>query len=122
MASANAPIQYLHRMREHTAPVKAFAWCPFQANLLASCGGGGGKHINLWKYPVMVKTTELASHEARVLHMTQSRDGCTVASAARDETVRTGVWRGKWGSLVAESGEGGGWEEEVRWCDGGGRN
>ncbi|GKD03723.1 cell division cycle 20.2, cofactor of APC complex-like protein [Tanacetum coccineum] len=45
MASANAPIQYLHRMREHTAPVKALAWCPFQANLLASCGGGGGKHI-----------------------------------------------------------------------------
>ncbi|GKD44468.1 hypothetical protein Tco_1269113 [Tanacetum coccineum] len=31
------------------------------------------------------------------------------------------VWRGKWGPLVAESGEGGGWEEEVRWCDGGGR-
>ncbi|GKB21607.1 zf-CCHC domain-containing protein [Tanacetum coccineum] len=25
-----------------------------------------------------------------------------------------GVWRGKWGSLVAESGEGGGWEEEVQ--------
>ncbi|GKE73128.1 hypothetical protein Tco_1535169 [Tanacetum coccineum] len=23
------------------------------------------------------------------------------------------VWRGKWGSLVAESREGGGWEEEV---------
>ncbi|GJS73604.1 hypothetical protein Tco_0706445 [Tanacetum coccineum] len=23
------------------------------------------------------------------------------------------VWRGKWGPLVAESGEGGGWEEEV---------
>ncbi|GJV92571.1 hypothetical protein Tco_1540384 [Tanacetum coccineum] len=31
------------------------------------------------------------------------------------------VWRGKWGPLVAESGESGGWEEEVRWCDGGGR-
>ncbi|GKA22453.1 STRUBBELIG-receptor family 7-like protein isoform X2 [Tanacetum coccineum] len=29
---------------------------------------------------------------------------------------------GKWGPLVAESGEGGGWEEEVRWCDGGGRD
>ncbi|GKG51991.1 hypothetical protein Tco_0544629, partial [Tanacetum coccineum] len=25
-----------------------------------------------------------------------------------------GVWRGKWGPLVAESGEGGGWEEEIR--------
>ncbi|GKD30358.1 hypothetical protein Tco_1241136, partial [Tanacetum coccineum] len=33
-----------------------------------------------------------------------------------------GVWRGKWGPIVAESGECGGWEEEVRWCDGGGRN
>ncbi|GJX29094.1 putative RNA-directed DNA polymerase [Tanacetum coccineum] len=30
------------------------------------------------------------------------------------------VWRGKWGLLVAESGESGGWEEEVRWCHGGG--
>ncbi|GKB10414.1 jasmonic acid-amido synthetase JAR1-like protein [Tanacetum coccineum] len=32
------------------------------------------------------------------------------------------VWRGKWGPMVAESGEGGGWEEEVRWCDGGERD
>ncbi|GKD05948.1 cell division cycle 20.2, cofactor of APC complex-like protein, partial [Tanacetum coccineum] len=40
MASANAPTQYLHRMEEHTAAVKALAWCPFQANLLASGGGG----------------------------------------------------------------------------------
>ncbi|GJW96311.1 pentatricopeptide repeat-containing protein [Tanacetum coccineum] len=28
------------------------------------------------------------------------------------------VCRGKWGPLVAESGKGAGWEEEVRWCDG----
>ncbi|GJW74730.1 hypothetical protein Tco_0134100 [Tanacetum coccineum] len=31
-------------------------------------------------------------------------------------------WRGKWGPLMAESGEGGGWEEEVQWCDGVGRD
>ncbi|GJU35466.1 cell division cycle 20.2, cofactor of APC complex-like protein [Tanacetum coccineum] len=130
-ASANAPTQYLHRMEEHTAAVKALAWCPFQANLLASGGGGGdmrikfwnthtGARLNsvdtvsqvcallwnknehellsshgfsqnqltLWKYPSMVKMAELTGHEARVLHMTQS-DGCTVASAAGDETLRT---------------------------------
>ncbi|GJX15775.1 hypothetical protein Tco_0216607, partial [Tanacetum coccineum] len=33
-----------------------------------------------------------------------------------------GVWRGKWGPLVAESGEGGGWEDKVWWCDGSGRD
>ncbi|GKC61172.1 hypothetical protein Tco_1088770 [Tanacetum coccineum] len=33
-----------------------------------------------------------------------------------------GVWRRKWGLLVAKNGEGGGWEEEVRWCDSGGRD
>nr|GEX29800.1 retrovirus-related Pol polyprotein from transposon TNT 1-94 [Tanacetum cinerariifolium] len=32
-----------------------------------------------------------------------------------------GVWRDKWGPLVAESRESGGWEEEVWWCDGGER-
>ncbi|GKA72078.1 UPF0496 protein-like protein [Tanacetum coccineum] len=35
--------------------------------------------------------------------------------------VAVGVWRGKWGPLMAESGESGGWEEEVWWSDGGGR-
>ncbi|GJX13765.1 UPF0496 protein 1-like protein [Tanacetum coccineum] len=32
-----------------------------------------------------------------------------------------GVWRGRWGPLMADSGESGGWEEEVWWSDGGGR-
>ncbi|GKC04160.1 cell division cycle 20.2, cofactor of APC complex-like protein [Tanacetum coccineum] len=72
-------------------------------------------NLSLWKYPVMVKTTELASHEARVLHMTQSRDGCTVASAARDETVRT-VRR----CVEREVGSTGGEEWRKWWLGGGG--
>lgn len=32
----------------HTAAVKALAWCPFQNNLLASGGGSYDKHIHFW--------------------------------------------------------------------------
>ncbi|KAL8534736.1 hypothetical protein ACS0TY_010683 [Phlomoides rotata] len=132
MASANAPTQWLHRLEEHTAAVKALAWCPFQVNLLASGGGVGDgcikfwntntgaclnsvdtcsqvsallwsknepqllsshgfiarNQLTLWKYPSMVKIAQLTGHTSRVLFMAQSPDGCTVASAAGDETLR----------------------------------
>ncbi|KAJ7971361.1 cell division cycle 20.2, cofactor of APC complex-like [Quillaja saponaria] len=131
MASSNSPTQWLHRLEDHTAAVKALAWCPFQGNLLASGGGGGDQcikfwnthtgaclntvntgsqvcallwnknerellsshgftnnQLTLWKYPSMVKMAELTGHTSRVLFMTQSPDGCTVASAAGDETLR----------------------------------
>ncbi|KAL6527029.1 hypothetical protein OROGR_016119 [Orobanche gracilis] len=130
-SSSNATTQWLHRREDHTAAVKALAWCPFQGNLLASGGGSGDKcikfwnthtgaclnsvdtgsqvcallwninerellsshgftnnQLTLWKYPSMVKITELTGHTSRVLFMTQSPYGCTVASAAGDETLR----------------------------------
>ncbi|CAI9095335.1 OLC1v1031266C1 [Oldenlandia corymbosa var. corymbosa] len=123
--------QWLHRLENHTAAVKALAWCPFQANLLASGGGGGDQcvkfwnthtgallnsidtgsqvcallwnknerellsahgfsqnQLTLWKYPAMSKLAKLRGHTSRVLFMAQSPDGCTVASAAGDETLR----------------------------------
>ncbi|XP_058752747.1 cell division cycle 20.1, cofactor of APC complex-like [Vicia villosa] len=131
MASSNSPTRCLHRFEEHGAAVKALAWCPYQANLLASGGGDGDQCIKiwnthtgarlksvdtgsqvcsllwnknerellsshgfpqnqliLWKYPSMAKMAELNGHTSRVLYMTQSPDGCTVASAAADETLR----------------------------------
>ena len=47
-ASSNSTTQYLHRLEEHTSAVKALAWCPFQANLLATGGGGGDRTIKFW--------------------------------------------------------------------------
>ncbi|KAI4348859.1 hypothetical protein L6164_009528 [Bauhinia variegata] len=131
MASSNTPSQWLHRLEEHRAAVKALAWCSFQGNLLASGGGGSDQcikfwnthtgaclnsintgsqvcallwnknerellsshgftqnQLTLWKYPSMVKMAELTGHTSRVLFMTQSPDGCTVATAAGDETLR----------------------------------
>ncbi|KAI4330802.1 hypothetical protein MLD38_029051 [Melastoma candidum] len=131
LSSSSAPSQWLHRLEEHTAAVKALSWCPFQGNLLASGGGGSDRcikfwnthtgaclnsvdtasqvcsllwskkerellsshgfsqnQLTLWKYPSMVKMAELTGHTSRVLFMAQSPDGCTVASAAGDETLR----------------------------------
>ncbi|CAH8359137.1 unnamed protein product [Eruca vesicaria subsp. sativa] len=131
VASSNSTTQWLHRLEEHTSAVKTLSWRPFQANLLATGGGGGDRTIKfwnthtgaclnsvdtgsqvcsllwrknerellsshgftqnqltLWKYPSMVKMAEFTGHTSRVLYMAQSPDGCTVASAAGDETLR----------------------------------
>jgi len=41
-----------HVLREHTAAVKALAWCPWQKNLLASGGGTNDKTIKFWNTDV----------------------------------------------------------------------
>lgn len=43
-----ASTEYLYRLCDHEAAVKALAWCPFQANLLASGGGTADRCIKLW--------------------------------------------------------------------------
>jgi cell division cycle protein 20 (cofactor of APC complex) len=121
-------------IREHTAAVKALAWCPWQSNLLASGGGTSDRKIMfwntcsgsmlnsidtgsqvcsivwsktdrelvsshgfsqnqlcVWKYPSLVKVTELTGHSSRVLHLAQSPDGSVICSGAGDETLR--FWR-----------------------------
>ncbi|URE42538.1 WD domain, G-beta repeat [Musa troglodytarum] len=105
--------RYLHRYTDHCAAVRALAWCPFRSSTLASGGGTAdqcikiwntqtGEHekeilsahgygqnqLSLWAYPSMTKIGDLTGHTARVLHLSQSPDGCTVASAAADETIR----------------------------------
>lgn len=34
--------------REHSAAVKAIAWCPWQSNVIATGGGSSDKHIKIW--------------------------------------------------------------------------
>ncbi|XP_048354937.1 cell division cycle protein 20 homolog isoform X1 [Sphaerodactylus townsendi] len=58
---------------------------------LVSGHGFAQNQLVLWKYPTMSKVTELKGHTARVLSLTMSPDGSTVASAAADETLR--LWR-----------------------------
>lgn len=67
--------------------VCALQWNPFEKEILSS-HGFARNHLCLWKYPSMAKVKELEGHASRVLHMAVSPDGCTVVSAAADETLR----------------------------------
>ncbi|KAL8471071.1 hypothetical protein ACS0TY_033588 [Phlomoides rotata] len=67
--------------------VCALLWDKNERELLSSHGSTHNQLI-LWKYPSMVKIAELTGHTSRVLFMSQSPNGCTVASAAGDETLR----------------------------------
>jgi len=67
--------------------VCALQWNRHHRELLSS-HGYSQNHLCLWKYPSMVKLTELSGHTSRVLHLAQSPKGDTVVSAAGDETMR----------------------------------
>jgi cell division cycle protein 20 (cofactor of APC complex) len=45
LASCSARRQWRHKLEDHTAPVRALAWCPFQSSLLVSGGGLGDECI-----------------------------------------------------------------------------
>lgn len=67
--------------------VCSLQWSRHERELLSSHGFSQNQ-LCLWKYPSMVKMAELRGHTSRVLHLAQSPDGYTVASAAGDETLR----------------------------------
>lgn len=58
---------------------------------LFSSRGFSDNHLVLWKYPSMEKMAELKGHASKVLFITQSPDGCTVATAAANERLKFGT-------------------------------
>ena len=67
--------------------VCALQWNPHEKEILSSHGFSRFQ-LSLWKYPTMAKIKDLEGHTSRVLHLATSSDGCTVVSAAADETLR----------------------------------
>jgi cell division cycle protein 20 (cofactor of APC complex) len=67
--------------------VCALQWNRHEKEILSSHGFSQNQ-LCLWKYPTMAKVAEMNGHTSRVLHLAQSPDGTTVASAAADETLR----------------------------------
>lgn len=67
--------------------VCAIQWSKHYRELVSSHGFSQNQ-IVVWKYPTMRKLAELRGHTERVLHLSLSPDGKTIASAAGDETLR----------------------------------
>ncbi|KAF3642131.1 Cell division cycle 20.2, cofactor of APC complex [Capsicum annuum] len=67
--------------------VCSLLWNRHERELLSSHGFTDNQ-LSVWKYPSMTKISELFDHTSRVLHMAQSLDGYTMATAAADETLR----------------------------------
>jgi len=67
--------------------VCSLQWNPFDKEILSSHGFINNQ-LCVWKYPQMKKIAELRGHTSRVLHLSLSPDGTTIASAAADETLR----------------------------------
>ncbi|XP_043941343.1 cell division cycle protein 20 homolog [Protopterus annectens] len=44
----NGEFQPVHTFTQHQGAVKAVAWCPWQANVLATGGGTSDRHIRIW--------------------------------------------------------------------------
>ncbi|XP_061375329.1 cell division cycle 20.1, cofactor of APC complex-like [Gastrolobium bilobum] len=79
--------------------VCALLWNKNERELLSSHGLTRNQ-LTLWKYPSMVKMAELNGHTSRVLFMTQSPDGCMVATAAGDQELR--FWK-VFGTLASKA-------------------
>ncbi|KAL0877072.1 hypothetical protein Bca101_026777 [Brassica carinata] len=71
---------------DNGSQVCSLLWSKNERELLSSHGLTQNQ-LTLWRYPSMVTMAELTGHTSRVRHMAQSPDGCTVASAAGDETL-----------------------------------
>ncbi|CAH2046531.1 unnamed protein product [Thlaspi arvense] len=67
--------------------VCSLLWSSKERELLSSHGFPHNQ-LTLWKYPSMLKMAEFTAHTSRVLYMAQNPDGCTVASAAGDESLK----------------------------------
>ncbi|CAI9091936.1 OLC1v1027057C1 [Oldenlandia corymbosa var. corymbosa] len=66
--------------RHHKEILSAHGW--------GSMGSNCDNQLCLWKYPSMSRIGSSVRHESRFLHLTQSPDGSTVATAGADQLVR----------------------------------
>ncbi|XP_054149366.1 LOW QUALITY PROTEIN: cell division cycle protein 20 homolog [Melozone crissalis] len=69
--------------------VSSILWSTNYKELISAYGFAQNELI-IWNYPTMTKVAELQGHTDRILNLTMSPDGTTVASAAANETVQ--VW------------------------------
>jgi WD40 repeat protein len=75
-----------HQEVDTNSQVCSLVWSKHEKEILSS-HDFTQNHLTLWKYPSMVKVSELTGHQSLVLHLAVSPDGKTVVSGAADETL-----------------------------------
>ncbi|KAF1742707.1 hypothetical protein MXB_4503, partial [Myxobolus squamalis] len=70
--------------------ISGILWNP-RVNEFVTSHGHPQNQLTLWNYPSMEISAHLISHTNRVLAITLSPDGTTVASVGADETLR--LWK-----------------------------
>jgi cell division cycle 20, cofactor of APC complex len=82
----------IHCFRNHTATVRAVAWCPFQDNLLASGGGESDHCIKLWNVRdgTCVKSIDTGSQVCSLLWCKNERE---LLSSHGDGTNQLTLWK-----------------------------
>lgn len=70
--------------------VSSLRWSSHYKELISGHGYSQNQ-LTIWKYPAMTRVANLLGHQSRILCLSMSPDGSTVASAAGDETLR--LWK-----------------------------
>jgi cell division cycle 20, cofactor of APC complex len=82
----------LHTLTDHTAAVKAMAWCPWQRNLLATGGGTADRCIRFWNSSsgACLNTIDTESQVCSLLWSTQYKELVSSHGFSRNQLC---VWK-----------------------------
>ncbi|KAJ8509889.1 hypothetical protein OPV22_000323 [Ensete ventricosum] len=83
--------KYLHRFTDHSAAIRALAWCPFQPKTLASGGGTADRCIKIWNAETG-KCTNSINTGAQVCALEWNRHQKEILSAHGYNQNRLSLW------------------------------
>jgi len=91
----------VHTISSHMAAVKALAWCPWQANTLASGGGTADRCIKIWNTAnaQMISSTDTKSQVCSLLWAQEYRELVSSHGYANNEVI---IWKYPTMTKVAE--------------------
>lgn len=87
-----ATVAPMHVLREHTAAVKALAWCPWSRTTLASGGGTSDRCIKTWNAATgsLLKSVDTGSQVCSLLFNPNHRELISTHGFSRNEVA---VWK-----------------------------
>lgn len=79
-------------LTQHTAAVKALAWCPWQPSLLATGGGNGDGHMRFWNVNTGACVNSVDT-KSQISALAWNREHREIASAHGGAQNQLSLWR-----------------------------